>query len=134
MVPLEAVTTNPAGTALDQCSAGLYGTNPAPSSAEFNFLGSYQCRYVPTPGVYEVGARVYDPTIGRFIEQDPLSFGAGDYTYSANSPAHRMTMLAARQADFPQIATLPLARARDILGHTRHDPNLYNYQSEGRRR
>ena len=45
-------------------------------------------RYRPTPNVFQVGARVFDPMSGRFMQQDPLSFGEGDYTYVGNSPAN----------------------------------------------
>jgi RHS repeat-associated protein len=39
-------------------------------------------------GQYYYRARYYDPTVGRFISEDPLSFGAGDtniYRYVGNS-------------------------------------------------
>jgi RHS repeat-associated protein len=40
-------------------------------------------------GMYHFRARTYDPKLGRFISQDPLSFSAGDlnlYRYVNNSP------------------------------------------------
>ena len=40
-------------------------------------------------GLYYYNARYYDPTIGRFISQDPMSFDAGDtnlYRYVGNNP------------------------------------------------
>ena len=38
--------------------------------------------------MYQVEYRVYDPKQGRFMQQDPLTFGMGDYTYAYNSPAN----------------------------------------------
>ena len=42
-------------------------------------------------GLYYYRARYYDPTNGRFISYDPISFGGGDvnlYRYVGNSPAN----------------------------------------------
>jgi RHS repeat-associated protein len=42
-------------------------------------------------GQYYYRARYYDPTVGRFINEDPLGFGAGDtniYRYVGNSPTN----------------------------------------------
>lgn len=39
-------------------------------------------------GLYQYRARYYDPTIGRFISEDPKGFAAGQnfYTYVGNNP------------------------------------------------
>jgi RHS repeat-associated protein len=40
-------------------------------------------------GLYYYRARFYDPTVGRFLSEDPLGFGAGDvnpYRYVGNDP------------------------------------------------
>jgi RHS repeat-associated protein len=42
-------------------------------------------------GFYTMRARCYDPTVGRFISQDPLGFGGGDvnlYAYVKNNPVN----------------------------------------------
>jgi RHS repeat-associated protein/uncharacterized delta-60 repeat protein len=45
----------------------------------------------PETGLYFYRARYYEPTIGRFISQDPLEFDGGDsnlYRYVSNGPAN----------------------------------------------
>jgi RHS repeat-associated protein len=40
-------------------------------------------------GLYYMNARYYDPTIGRFISEDPAGLGGGDltlYSYAGNNP------------------------------------------------
>ncbi|MGE3804743.1 MAG: RHS repeat domain-containing protein, partial [Gemmataceae bacterium] len=52
----------------------------------FKFTGR---EFEPITGLYYYRARFYDPSIGRFISQDPLRFEAGDanfYRYVSNSP------------------------------------------------
>jgi len=90
------LTTDASGNTVTACTAGLYGTNPSPATAEYNYEGSEGYRFNTTSldgsggasSAYVVGARVYDPSVGRFLQQDPLSFGMGDYTYVGNSPAN----------------------------------------------
>jgi RHS repeat-associated protein len=83
-----AMATDSNGNVTDNCKADLYGTNCAPASAERNWLMQWGYQYRSGPHIYQVGARVYDPILGRFMQQDPMSEGEGDYTYAANSPAN----------------------------------------------
>jgi len=44
-------------------------------------------------GLYYMRARYYDPQVGRFISEDPLSFGGGDVNlmaYAGNNPVNRI--------------------------------------------
>jgi RHS repeat-associated protein len=68
-------------------TAGEYGTEPT-QSGELNWQGGSGYQYRSGTGIYQVGARTYDPKSGRFLQQDPLSFGMGDYTYANNNPAN----------------------------------------------
>ena len=46
----------------------------------------------PETGLYYYRARYYDPTIGRFISRDPISFAGGDvnlYGYVQNNPVNK---------------------------------------------
>ncbi len=48
-------------------------------------------RFDPESGNYYYRARVYSPTLGRFLSMDPLGFAAGDYNlyrYVFNSPTN----------------------------------------------
>ncbi len=58
---------------------------PAGSGFELGFLG----RFEVAPGLVQLGARTYDPGLGRFLSEDPLGFAGGDpnlYRYAANAP------------------------------------------------
>ena len=49
----------------------------------------YTARVVDTPELYYYRARYYDPTLQRFISQDPIGFASGDfnwYRYVGDSP------------------------------------------------
>ena len=39
-------------------------------------------------GLYHMGARYYDPTLGRFIQQDPADEGLNPYRYGWNDPVN----------------------------------------------
>ncbi len=54
----------------------------------FKFVGQYGVMAEPN-GLYYMRARYYDPSVGRFISEDPLGFGGGDvnlYAYVLNDP------------------------------------------------
>jgi RHS repeat-associated protein len=45
------------------------------------YAGTYRQQYVPAFTFYEYRARAYDPTLGRFMSEDPKGFDAGDYNF-----------------------------------------------------
>jgi len=52
------------------------------------FAGAFGVIREPN-GLYYMNARYYDPTIGRFLSEDPLGLGGGDmtlYSYAGNNP------------------------------------------------
>jgi RHS repeat-associated protein len=54
----------------------------------FKFVGQYGVMAEPN-GLYYMRARYYDPSVGRFISEDPSGFGGGDvnlYAYCGNNP------------------------------------------------
>jgi RHS repeat-associated protein len=56
----------------------------------FKYVGQYGVMAEPN-GLYYMRARYYDPTVGRFISEDPLGFGGGDvnlYAYVRNQPVN----------------------------------------------
>src|SRR6266508_2080212 len=53
------------------------------------YAATYRQIYVPAFTFYEYRARAYNPTIGRFMSEDPKLFDAGDYNlfrYCHNDP------------------------------------------------
>jgi RHS repeat-associated protein len=62
------------------------GAGQQPIDNRFLFTGR---EWNPTFGFYEYRARAYNPTLGRFMSEDPKGFDAGDYNlyrYCANDP------------------------------------------------
>ena len=56
----------------------------------FMFTGR---EYLSTIGIYDYRNRMYSPLLGRFLQTDPLGFGAGDnnlyrWSYVANNPVN----------------------------------------------
>jgi len=56
----------------------------------FKFVGRFGVMAEPN-GIYYMRARYYDPSVGRFISEDPLGFGGGDvnfFAYVLNDPVN----------------------------------------------
>jgi len=56
----------------------------------FKFVGQYGVMAEPN-GLYYMKARYYDPSVGRFISEDPTGFGGGDVNlmaYVQNNPVN----------------------------------------------
>ncbi len=89
--------TSAAGTVIEKYKYDAFGkpTIYAPNGTErstslyknrFLFTGR---EYAATFGFYEYRARAYNPTLGRFMSEDPKGFDAGDYNlfrYCHNDP------------------------------------------------
>ena len=74
------------------------GNNLNPNATVYNnrflftgreYTATYRSTYVSTFSFYEYRARAYNPTLGRFMSEDPKLFDAGDYNlfrYCHNDP------------------------------------------------
>ncbi len=84
----------PDGTVLNAITYDSFGrvvseTNPV-AGDRFQYTGR---EYDAELGLYYYRARYYDPSTGRFLSEDPLSFAAGDsnlYRYVGNNPVNRI--------------------------------------------
>lgn len=69
---------------------GLVGEKSSVSSYNpFRWNGSSGYQYISNPGMYHAGARTYDPTVGRWLQRDPIEMAGGHpnlYVYAGNNP------------------------------------------------
>jgi RHS repeat-associated protein len=83
--------TDSAGLAANSYDYDAYGNIEASVEAISNPY-TYTGRELDAEaGLYYYRARYYDPATGRFVNQDPIGFGAGDanlYRYVRNNPAN----------------------------------------------
>jgi RHS repeat-associated protein len=74
------------GAIVNKNSFGPFGETGTLSGTSFGFTGQ---RFDPETGLYYYKNRYYLPTIGRFLQPDPIGYAGGDlnlYAYVNNSP------------------------------------------------
>jgi RHS repeat-associated protein len=84
-------------TDMDQTIVNAYAYDPFGRLREqeslaqpFKYVGRYGVMHEPN-GLYYMRARYYDPSVGRFISEDPIGFAGGDvnlYGYVHNDPVN----------------------------------------------
>jgi RHS repeat-associated protein len=84
-------------TDMDQTIVNAYAYDPFGRLREqeslaqpFKYVGRYGVMHEPN-GLYYMRARYYDPSVGRFISEDPIGFAGGDvnlYAYVQNDPVN----------------------------------------------
>nr|WP_155069221.1 RHS repeat-associated core domain-containing protein [Streptomyces taklimakanensis] len=66
---------------------GLPRTTPTETVPQpYRFTGTY----LDPTGMYKMGARYYDPNLGRFTQPDPSGQETNPYLYAAGGPANRI--------------------------------------------
>ena len=73
-----AVTEN-AGRAIATNRYDEYGIPQSTNIGRFQYTGQ---TWLPEIGMYNYKARIYSPTLGRFLQTDPLGYGAGFNRYN----------------------------------------------------
>jgi RHS repeat-associated protein len=89
------------GGALAINSYDAWGIPAASNMGRFQYTGQ---TWIPEIGLYYYKARVYSPTLGRFLSADPIGYGDGMnmYAYVGNDPVNRVDPLGLTQdVDLP---------------------------------
>jgi RHS repeat-associated protein len=87
------LTGNSGGSYLNSYTYSPFGESLSSTGTianPFQFVGQYGVSNGGN-GLYLMGAREYDPTTGRFTQQDPIGLNGGDtnlYRYTNNSPTN----------------------------------------------
>ncbi|MBO9707336.1 MAG: RHS repeat-associated core domain-containing protein [Caulobacter sp.] len=78
-----------AGGSLGVNSYDEYGIPGAGNAGRFQYTGQ---AWLPELGMYYYKARIYSPTLGRFLQTDPIGYDAGLnwYAYVNNDPLNRV--------------------------------------------
>lgn len=77
-----------------------FGNDPSGGTSRYGWLGEHQRSAADLGGLVMMGARIYDPALGRFLQADPLSGGsANKYDYCNQDPINEFDLagLAARK-------------------------------------
>jgi RHS repeat-associated protein len=77
--------TNASGVATTINSYDEYGIPAATNVGRFQYTGQ---QWIPELGMYYYKARLYSPTLGRFMQTDPIGYGGGVniYAYVGGDP------------------------------------------------
>ncbi len=100
-----------------------YGIPDAGNLGRFQYTGQ---QYLPELGLYHYKARIYSPTLGRFLQADPIGYGDGMnmYAYVGGDPVNSRDPTGLADAEIivrghrgVHIPTAPTYSGFDALGH-----------------
>ncbi len=88
-----AATADPSGDIVATMDYQEFGAPRSSLSDRYGWLGSHQRQVDATTGDVLMGARVYEPTLGRFIQVDPVvGGGANAYDYVNQEPLNALDL------------------------------------------
>ena len=82
---------NHLGTLVMTQSYKDFGAQKNTPSLPYGFLGSFGRLHIPQTGLDLLGARHYNPRLGRFLSKDPIEGGSANaYEYGGGDPINRV--------------------------------------------
>lgn len=91
-----AATADQAGDRAGAYTYDPYGTpdqTPVANTTTEQWTGRWDKKLDTTTGLIEMGARPYDPSVGRFLSPDPVEGGsANTYDYAGQDPANALDL------------------------------------------
>jgi RHS repeat-associated protein len=84
--------SNSAGATIATNAYDEYGIPKSTNTGRFQYTGQ---TWLPELGMYHYKARIYSPTLGRFLQADPIGYGDGMnmYAYVGGDPVNRVDPL-----------------------------------------
>ncbi|MFE2267219.1 RHS repeat-associated core domain-containing protein [Streptomyces griseosporeus] len=91
---------------------GLPRTTPTEAVPQpFRYAGAY----LDPTGLYKMGARYYDPTLGRFTQPDPSGQESNPYLYAAGDPINRTDPSGTSFMSFAESVSEKVGFASDVV-------------------
>ncbi len=114
----DVVATDTAGNAATiGPDYGEFGTNPG-ANTRYGWLGAKQRSSDDLGGLTVMGARLYDPLLGRFLQQDPVPGGSCNaYDYACQDPINNFDLngqMSAHQAHLAHLHHLHVLHERRL--------------------
>lgn len=82
-----AATATPSGSPTIQADYDAFGTDPSGSPNRYGWLGTARRSSDTSGDLLLMGVRAYDPSLGRFLQTDPVRGGSANvYDYADQSP------------------------------------------------
>jgi RHS repeat-associated protein len=110
--------SNGAGALAQTYTFDSFGKQTASSGSLTNPFQYTARESDPETGLYYYRARYYDPTLGRFLREDPIRFSAGVnfYEYVMSSPLNHSDPLGLCPNSCPQSGNAPSPRQYQAMG------------------